>query len=118
MKISEELADRLGEEVTRIMDLFGSQIRSEVPISAATREDWPPCFSSSIEELASGVNVNHVGRVFVAAMGKSMGIPVEMTCSFFEGAPDYDPQTTSYQVGHVYEREYTPHGCAALQGSG
>ena len=115
MKISEELADRLGEEVTRIVDLFGSQIRSEVPISAATREDWPPCFSSSIEELASGVNVNHVGRVFVAAMGKSMGIPVEMTCSFFEGAPDYDPQTTSYQVGHVYEREYTPHGCAALK---
>ena len=115
VRMSEQLADRLGEEVTRISELFGSQIRSEIPIASATKEDWPPCFSNSIEELASGVNVNHVGRVFVAAMGRSMGLPLEMTCSFFEGAPDYDPQTTSYQVGHVYEREYTPHGCSALK---
>ena len=115
VRMSEQLADRLGGEVTRISELFGSQIRSEVPIASATKEDWPPCFSNSIEELASGVNVNHVGRVFVAAMGRSMGLPLEMTCSFFEGAPDYDPQTTSYQVGHVYEREYTPHGCGALK---
>ena len=114
-KMSEKLADRLGDEVTRVTELLGSQIRSEVPISAAVRDDWPPCYSISIEELASGVNVNHVGRVFVAAMGKSMGLPLEMTCSFFEGAPDYDPQTTSYQVSHVYEREYTPHGCGALK---
>ena len=83
MKISEELADRLGEEVTRIMDLFGSQIRSEVP-SLPPREKTGPLLFFLDRELASGVNVNHVGRVFVAAMGKSMGIPVEMTCSFFE----------------------------------
>ena len=114
-KMSEPMADRLGEEVSRITELFGSQVRSEMPVSAATQDDWPPCFSTSVEELASGVNVNHVGRVFVAAMARSIGIPLEITCSMFEGAPDYDPQTTAYQVGHVYEREYTPHACAALK---
>ena len=114
-KMSDLMSDRLEEEVTRITELFGSQVRSEMPVSAATRDDWPPCFSSAVEELASGVNVNHVGRVFVAAMARSIGMPIDLACSLFEGAPDYDPQTTSYQVGHVYEREYTPHACAALK---
>ncbi|MEC8171591.1 MAG: hypothetical protein VX057_04640, partial [Candidatus Thermoplasmatota archaeon] len=30
-------------------------------------------------------------------------------------APDYDADTTSYQVGQIYEREYTPHGCSSLK---
>ena len=48
-----------------------------------------PAFQPRLR-LASGVNVNHVGRVFVAAMARSIGIPIDVACSMFEGAPDYD----------------------------
>ena len=68
-----------------------------------------------MSELNQGVNVNHVGRVFLASFSKALGHSQEQTCGFFSGAPDYSPATTSYQVAHIYEREYTPHGCAALK---
>ena len=33
----------------------------------------------------------------------------------FRNAPDYNPKTTTYQIGHVYDRAYTPAGCAKLK---
>ena len=89
--------------------------KEEMPVSAAVREDWPPCFESAISELNQGVNVNHVGRVFLASFSKAIGHTQEQTCGFFSGAPDYNPDTTSYQVSHIYEGDYTPNGCASLK---
>ena len=95
--------------------MLALRVKEEMPVSAAVREDWPPCFESAVSELNQGVNVNHVGRVFLASFSKALGHSQEQTCGFFSGAPDYSPDTTSYQVAHIYEREYTPHGCAALK---
>ena len=44
-----------------------------------------------------------------------VGLQREQTCSFFANAPDFDSETTAYQVNQIYEREYTPHGCSALK---
>ena len=30
----------------------------------------------------------------------------------------FDPDTTRYQIGHVYDREYTPAGCSRLKMDG
>jgi DNA primase large subunit len=84
-------------------------------MSAAVREDWPPCFESAVAELSQGINVNHTGRVFLAAMSRAMGHTPEITSSFFASAPDYNQETTTYQVNHIYERQYTPHGCQGLK---
>ena len=51
----------------------------------------------------------------MAAMSRAMGHTPEITCSFFANAPDYNAETTSYQVGHIHEHQYTPHGCSALK---
>ena len=56
-----------------------------------------------------------MGRVFLAAFSRSIGLSSEQTCNFFANAPDYDADTTAYQVNQIFEREYTPHGCAALK---
>ena len=114
-KMDDAFAGLFGDPVDRILGLLSERVTAEMPMSAAVREDWPPCFESAVAELAQGINVNHTGRVFLAAMSRAMRHTPEVTCSFFENAPDYNAETTSYQVGHIYEHQYTPHGCSALK---
>ena len=114
-RMDDEFASKFTESVEKIMGLMSEQVEAEMPVNAALREDWPPCFESAISELNQGINVNHAGRVFLAAFSRSIGIPQEQTCSFFSNAPDYESDTTSYQVNQIYEREYTPHGCSSLK---
>ena len=114
-RMDDEFAAKFADPVERITGLLSERVKEEMPMTAAIREDWPPCFESAVSELNQGVNVNHVGRVFLAAFSRSVGLIQEQTCSFFANAPDYDADTTAYQVGQIYEREYTPHGCAALK---
>jgi len=116
-RMSEEFAAQFSDPVERITSLLSERVEAEMPMSAAVRDDWPPCFESAVSELNQGVNVNHVGRVFLAAFSKSIGLSQEQTCSFFANAPDYNAETTGYQVNQIYEREYTPHGCSALKTS-
>mgnify|MGYP001160881975 FL=1 len=114
-RMDDEFAARFSDSVERITGLLSERVQDEMPMSAAIREDWPPCFESAASELNQGVNVNHVGRVFLAAFSRSIGLSSEQTCNFFANAPDYDADTTAYQVNQIFEREYTPHGCAALK---
>ena len=116
-RMSEEFAAQFSDPVERITSLLSERVEAEMPMTAAAREDWPPCFESAVSELNQGVNVNHVGRVFLAAFSKSIGLSQEQTCSFFANAPDYNAETTGYQVNQIYERDYTPHGCSALKTS-
>ena len=114
-KMDDEFAAKFSEPVERITSLLSERVEAEMPMTAAIRDDWPPCFESAVSELNQGVNVNHVGRVFLAAFSRAVGLNREQTCSFFANAPDYDSETTAYQVNQIYEREYTPHGCATLK---
>jgi len=114
-KMDDEFAAKFSEPVRQITSLQSEKDESEMPMSATVRDDWPPCFESVISELNKGVNVNHVGRVFLASFSRSMGLNVEQTCGFFSNAPDFDSDVTTYQVNQIFEREYTPHGCQTLK---
>jgi len=114
-RMDDEFAAKFADPVDRIVGLLSERVKEEMPMTAAIRDDWPPCFESAVSELNQGVNVNHTGRVFLAAFSRSIGLQQEQTCNFFANAPDYNPDTTAYQVGQIYEREYTPHGCSALK---
>jgi len=114
-RMDDEFAAKFADPVERIVGLLSERVKEEMPMTAAIRDDWPPCFESAVSELNQGVNVNHVGRVFLAAFSRSIGLQQEQTCNFFANAPDYNADTTSYQVNQIYEREYTPHGCSALK---
>jgi len=114
-RMDDEFAAKFADPVDRIVGLLSERVKEEMPMTAAIRDDWPPCFESAVSELNQGVNVNHVGRVFLAAFSRSIGLQQEQACNFFANAPDYNADTTAYQVGQIYEREYTPHGCSALK---
>ena len=114
-KMDDEFAALFSSSVERIVGLFSERVREEMPMSATTRNEWPPCFELAVSELNQGINVNHTGRVFLAAMSRSMGFSQEEVLAFFSNAPDYNAETSGYQINQIYEREYTPHGCSALK---
>lgn len=114
-KMDDEFAAQFSSSVERILGLFSERVQAEMPISAAKRTEWPPCFELAVSELNQGINVNHTGRVFLASMSRSMGFSQEETLAFFSNAPDYNAETSGYQINQIYEREYTPHGCSSLK---
>ena len=67
-KMDDSFAELFLDPVERVTKLLSEQVKDEMPMTAAIREDWPPCFESAVAELSQGVNVNHTGRVFLASM--------------------------------------------------
>ena len=113
--MDDEFTGRMAEEVGRIVGLLQHQASTEVSFTSADEEDWPPCMREITTQLAQSVNINHVGRVFLASMSRVIGLSVDEAQAFFVNAPDYSADTTRYQLNHVYEHEYTPAGCPKLQ---
>ena len=113
--LPEELLADLAEVAATAASILAGARREAVDMSQVEASDWPPCLRVAVDELSRGINVNHAGRVFVASMAFTLGLPQEAAVDFFRGAPDFSAETTSYQVGHIYEREYTPAGCDTLK---
>ena len=113
--MDDEFVGRMAEEVGRIVGLLQHQASTEVSFTSADEEDWPPCMREITTQLTQSVNINHVGRVFLASMSRVIGLSVDEAQAFFVNAPDYSADTTRYQLNHVYEHEYTPAGCPKLK---
>ncbi len=113
--LNDELILRLSQATTMVVGLLQQRSGESLELSGALVDDWPPCMKRAVSELDQGINVNHFGRLFLASMANTIGLPTETCVDFFRNAPDFSLETTSYQVGHVYDREYTPAGCAKLK---
>jgi len=95
--------------------LMANKTSEAIALVGAEESDWPPCMQKIIADLGGGVNVNHFGRLFLASMAATLALPQESCVGFFRGAPDFSEATTTYQVQHVYQHEYTPAGCGKLK---
>lgn len=113
--VTTDLAIRLAEPVGMLRNLMSSKTSEAIALVGAEESDWPPCMRKLVSDLSSGVNVNHFGRLFLASISATIGLPTESTVNFFRGAPDFSESTTNYQVSHVYEHAYTPAGCGKLK---
>lgn len=114
-EVTTDLAIRLAEPVGMVRNLMSNQASEAIALVGAAEEDWPPCMRKAAADLATGVNLNHFGRLFLASMSAVLALPKETCVNFFRGAPDFSESTTSYQVEHVYQHGYTPSGCGKLK---
>ncbi len=114
-KMDDEFTAKFADPVGKMVSELQLQKSHDIEISAVHQGDWPPCMTSVISDLAQGENVNHAGRRFLANMCRSLALSVEEAQSFFVNAPDYNEGTTRYQLGHLYEGEYTPEKCLTLK---
>jgi DNA primase large subunit len=114
-KMDDEFAAKFADPVGKMVAELQLHKSQEIQVTAANKGDWPPCMNSVISDLGSGENVNHAGRRFLANMCRALGISVEEAASFFVNAPDFNAETTRYQLTHLYEGEYTPEKCNTLK---
>jgi DNA primase large subunit len=114
-EVTTDLAVRLAEPVGMVRNLMANKTSEAIALVGAEESDWPPCMQKIIADLGGGVNVNHFGRLFLASMAATLALPQESCVGFFRGAPDFSEATTTYQVQHVYQHEYTPAGCGKLK---
>jgi DNA primase large subunit len=114
-EVTTDLAVRLAEPVGMVRNLMANKTSEAIALVGAEESDWPPCMQKIIADLGGGVNVNHFGRLFLASMAATLALPQESCVGFFRGAPDFSESTTTYQVQHVYQHEYTPAGCGKLK---
>ena len=114
-KLGDDKIPGLEKYVDMIKDTLGDFKKKELELSRVDQEDWPPCMHKAITELARGVNVNHTGRFFLASMASKIGMPQKDAVAFFSNAPDFSEATTSYQVGQIYEMDYTPTSCEKMK---
>jgi len=114
-EVTTDLAVRLAEPVGMVRNLMANKTSEAIALVGAEESDWPPCMQKIIADLAGGVNVNHFGRLFLASISATLALPQESCVGFFRGAPDFSESTTTYQVQHVYQHEYTPAGCGKLK---
>ena len=113
--IDMDLALRLAEPVGMVRNLLASKASEAITLVGAEESDWPPCMRKIIADLTNGVNVNHFGRLFLASISATLALPEESCIGFFRGAPDFNESTTTYQVKHVYNGEYTQASCGKLK---
>ena len=114
-KLGEEQIPGLETYVKMVTETLGDFKKRELELSMVDQEDWPPCMHKAITELARGVNVNHTGRFFLASMASKLALPQKDAIAFFHNAPDFSESVTSYQIGQIYEMDYTPTSCEKMK---
>lgn len=114
-KMDDEFAAKFADPVGKMVSELQLQKSHEIEVSTIHQSDWPPCMTSAITDLSQGENVNHAGRRFLANMCRALALPIEQAESFFVNAPDYNQETTRYQLNNLYQGEYTPEKCDTLK---
>ncbi|WP_440951283.1 DNA primase regulatory subunit PriL [Methanosphaerula subterraneus] len=82
---------------------------------------YPPCISTLIAAVTEGKNLTHPGRFAMTAFLHTIGMSSTQIVELYCRAPDFDLQTTMYQVGHIAGgggTEYSPPSCATMQTNG
>ncbi len=87
------------------------------PIKIDTK-DFPPCIKKLIDDLRMSVNVPHLGRVALAVYLIKAGLSDEQISELFSNAPDYNAETTSYQIAYARKKNYSMASCATMDGWG
>ena len=77
-------------------------------------KDFPPCIRKLIDDLRMSVNVPHLGRVALAIYLIKAGLPDEQIVQLFSTAPDYNADTTAYQVKYARQKGYSVPSCATM----
>ena len=72
--VTDHLRARLADALDMIESLNAQRSRTSLDLAEVDAEAWPPCMRTIIADLASGVNVNHAGRVFLASMASTIEV--------------------------------------------
>jgi len=103
---------RLAQKLKKLLPVQQVEV-VKIPIG-----NYPPCIKKIISDLAASVNVPHTSRWALAVYLVSAGVTTEDIVKLFTTAPDFNEQTTRYQVEHVRSKAYRMPSCASMDSWG
>ena len=71
-----------------------------------------------IDDLRGSINVPHLGRVALAVYLIKAGLSDEHIGQLFSSAPDYNADTTKYQVAYTRQKAYSMPSCSTMDSWG
>ncbi|MFN3909906.1 MAG: hypothetical protein ACK4J0_01570 [Candidatus Anstonellaceae archaeon] len=105
----------LDKIIKELQDFLPKQKMGEVKINTS---DFPPCIKKLLAQLSSSINVPHNGRVALAIYLIKAGFSDEQIQKVFSFAPDYDFETTKYQIEFIRKKNYQMPSCSTMDSYG
>ncbi len=81
-------------------------------------ELFPPCISHALANVQGGVNLAHSMRFSMTSFLLSVGMSVDEILNLFNISPDFDAETTLYQIEHIAGATgnvYKPPACDTMR---
>lgn len=78
------------------------------------KKDFPPCIKKMLEDLQASINIPHSGRLSLAIYLIRAGLSDEQINSIFSSAPDYNKETTLYQIKYIRDKAYSMPSCSTM----
>ena len=118
-----QIPKSLCEKVAPVSEQIKKQFQERMleNFGAVEEEAFPPCIKGLIAAVTAGANLTHPGRFSLTAFLHTIGMDKDQIAELFARAPDFDPEKTMYQVGHITGSggtEYTAPACAAMRTTG
>lgn len=113
------VCERLAPSLAELQKKYQEQMLQQ--FGAIEESAFPPCIRTLVTALTSGGNLTHAGRFSLTAFLHNIGMETTRIAELYARAPDFDPEKTMYQVGHITGgggTEYSAPGCAAMRTTG
>jgi len=141
IRVRDFLELKRSEVSLKDLNLYGGFIRLNEDDSRALLEDLiltkmkpflkfkkkrrmiPPCIEKLITDLKNGRDLSHFERFAIASYLIHFGWEIDKIVDLFRHAPDFDEETTRYQIEHIAglrgrKEKYRPPSCRTLKVAG
>jgi DNA primase large subunit len=79
---------------------------------------YPPCIDNILTELRAGKNQPHSARFLLVTFLLSKRLTAKEILKVFASSPDFQEDTTRYQINHIIENKYHRPGCTTIKMNG
>jgi DNA primase large subunit len=119
-EIPYEISSFCAPYVAEIKDQFEVQKKKFGATDFGTVEPelFPPCISHALANVQGGVNLAHSMRFAMTSFLLSVGMSVDEILNLFNISPDFDAETTLYQIEHIAGATgnvYKPPACDTMR---
>lgn len=105
-------------EVVKAVEEVKEKLKEKMSAAPQARivasEDYAPCIKKLLEDLKASENLPHTARFCLAVYLLNVTVKAEDVIKIFASAPDYNEQTTRYQVEYAKNKGYKMPGCAMM----
>ncbi|VVB66486.1 DNA primase large subunit PriL [Candidatus Gugararchaeum adminiculabundum] len=104
---------KAAKEIDKLLPREESVVITKIP-----SENFPPCIVKLLQDMHMHENLPHTARWFLATYLLKAGVKPEEIAAIFKDAPDYNEETTRYQIDYLVKKTYSVPNCDSIDSYG